>query len=124
MENKSRFFKQYKIKGVGAIWDTTIYTAFFVSLGNFVLLGITAWSVYVSGFISKYMPWLQLWMFLFVCFLVFIMLGLITYKFIIPSYYQFRQKQYSSHGENKQIAELQEHVQSLENLLERVLLER
>ncbi|MBT9151556.1 MAG: hypothetical protein DDT40_01752 [candidate division WS2 bacterium] len=84
------FFRQCKIPWIGGLKDVLDHTLIFVSAINFVLIGVTAHEVVVI----RHLPWLRLWMFFGILILVVVIGMCFVYKFLLPSYYAFRAKQY------------------------------
>lgn len=96
-------FKQHQVPWIGGVKDILDHTLLFVSAINFLLITITAHGTVLT----HHYPWLELWMF-FLILLSAILLGmLMVYKFLLPSYYGFRRRQYGMDNLIKRIEDLE-----------------
>ncbi len=91
--------KRYKIPFIGALKETLSQTVFWMSIINFLLIGLTAYNTTLKTYIIDLLPWVQAWMFILVMVCILAIAMLIEYKFIMPAYYEFRGGQYKKHSE-------------------------
>lgn len=102
-----RLLKQYKIPWVGGLKDVLAQTVFYVSMINFVLIGITAYNTTLREYFIRWIPGFQLWMFFAIIIILVFGLMVLEYKYIVPSLYSFRSKQMFEH-ESKVMDELRD----------------
>lgn len=89
--------KQTKVPLVGAFKETFIHTAVWLGLLNFALIAITAYWTTLRQFFLVSAPWVKIWMFLGFLVFILVVMMVVEYKFIMPSYYAFRGRQFSQH---------------------------
>lgn len=114
----SNLFRQRKLPLVfGVIKEVAVYTAFYISLLNMPMLFITFYNTPTVQAIVAVCPWLTLPVTFAFIIVGLIAIAFIEYKWIMPTYFAFREKQYSTHGENPQMAELIKEVRELKEEL-------
>ncbi len=89
--------KQHKVPWVGGLKEMLAQTAFYVSMINFVLIAVVAYSTTLRVFILDWIPWFKLWMFLGGLVIIVLVVMVLEYKYIAPSLYSFRSKQMFEH---------------------------
>ena len=95
---KAKILKQHNIGGsIGGLKDLTMRTMFYVSALNFIMLVITSYSVSLRDFMGKYVEWFSFPIFFGILILILIISMIIEYKFILPSQWQFANKQQYEH---------------------------
>lgn len=87
--------KQVYVPKVGGFKDVLNHIMSYAGAINSILIAITTYEVALKRYIIHYLPWFHVSMFVgaIVFFMLFLML--LEYKFVIPSYYAFRNRQYS-----------------------------
>lgn len=88
----NKFLKQYNIKWIGTFINLLYTTAPMLGIVMYFINAITFYAV-ASPSIIKIFPWFNLPIFLIAIFSGVIILLLVFYKFIYPSYYAFINKQ-------------------------------
>ena len=95
---RTKILKQYNVgTSVGGLKDITMRTMFYVSALNFIMLVITSYSVSLRDFMSEYVEWFSFPVFFGFLILILIIAIIIEYKFILPSQWQFANKQQYEH---------------------------
>jgi hypothetical protein len=85
-------FKQYNIKGIGTFINVLYLTAPILGIVMSIVNAITFYAV-VNEYLHKIVPWLSLPLFIGLLMVGGLVLLLLFYKFIYPSYYAFLNKQ-------------------------------
>ena len=106
--------KQINLPIIGALKDIAGQAMFWLSLVNFALIIVTAWNTTVAGWYASHMPWVNIYWFVFFIVCVFAVAMLLEYKFIIPSYYAFRARQYQNDGTKKLLEEVIKRLDRIE----------
>lgn len=89
--------KQLKgVKRIGGFVDVLSYTMFWMSLVNFTFNSITTYTV-TRSYTLEALPWLNIWIFFSVVFLLVSTVMFMEYKIIYPSRIAFRNQQEYAH---------------------------
>lgn len=96
-------FKQHRLPFIGGLKDVLAHTAFWISIVNFSLIGVTAYNTTLRAYLIEYTPWLKIWMFLGVLVVIVGVMMFLEYKFIMPSYYSFRERQYTNDSDIRKL---------------------
>jgi len=114
-----RFLTQHKVPLIGPIMDLLSYTAVWIGWLNFVMVAVTAYNTTLRPYLLVYIPWMKLWIFMLFLFCTFVLVILLVYKFIVPSYYEFRGQQYQQHGNmNTKMDDILSRITELEKKVE------
>lgn len=97
-KGKARLFRQHKVPVIGPLTDLLSYSAIWIGMMNFLMIAVTLYSTTLRERILSYLPWMNLGYFLTFLFIIVIGIVICVYKFIVPSYYEFRSSQYKRHG--------------------------
>jgi hypothetical protein len=87
-----KLFKQYNIKGIGTFINVLYLTAPMLGIVMYIINATTFYAV-AFPYIHKYVSWLSLPIFLLFLILGVLVLLLVFYKFIYPSYFSFLNRQ-------------------------------
>jgi len=117
---REKVLKQHRLPAIGAIKELLIYDAFYLSLFNSPMMIITAYNV-SRWWIDANAPWMTLKLALIFFVIYFIVVSLIEYKFITPSYFAFRDDMYKKHGESLELVGLKEEVKALGKKIDELL---
>jgi hypothetical protein len=97
-QNKAKLFRQHKVPIIGPITDVLSYGAVWIGMLNFLMIAITLYWTTLRPHLLRYVPWMNMGIYLACLFALVCLLLLFVYKFIVPSYYEFRGRQYQRHG--------------------------
>jgi len=92
----NKIFRQYNIKGIGTFINVLYLTAPMLGMVMYIINATTFYAV-AFPYIHKYIAWLNLPIFLAFLILGILIMLLIFYKFVYPSYYAFLNKQTYMH---------------------------
>lgn len=84
-------------KFIGAILDTLNRMAFFVSIGNTLLIAVTFYNTGGIKMIQQYLAWFNLWWFVLLVLVLLVASMAFTYFVITPSYFNFYSTQFYKH---------------------------
>lgn len=94
----SLLFKQYNLgTWLGASFTQIGNSFFYVTIGNTIMLAITAWSTPMATQIISILPWFNFWWFLFALLFCYGCLMLFDLKFVYPARQAFQSKQSYAH---------------------------
>lgn len=82
---------------LGAVVSLISYTAFWISLMNFVLVSLIAYNTTIKVFILEFLPWFNFFWYLVCIACVVVVVMIIEYKIIIPSRHRFSSSQEYAH---------------------------
>lgn len=92
----NKLFKQYKIKGIGSFINVLYSTSPLLGIVMYIVNATTFYAV-AFPYIHKYVSWLSLPIYLICLVVGVIVLLILFYKFVYPSYYAFLNKQTYMH---------------------------
>lgn len=75
---------------IGAVIDLMAYTAFWLSLVNFVLIALTAYNTTIRVFITDTLPWFNIGWYALILFLIVVVIMLVEYFVVFPARQSFR----------------------------------
>jgi len=114
----SRLTNQYKVSGkIGGLKDLLGRTLFYVSIINFILITVTAYSTTLRDTLQMWFPWLNFPIFLGILVVGLLLAMILEYKIVLPSAWAFTNKQQYEHqslirkqldGIEKTLSEIQE----------------
>jgi len=115
-----KVFTQKRLPGIGAVKDIMIHSAFYFSIVNFGLIAATAYNTTLRPYFQQYTPWINFPLFISILAGIAVGTMLLEYKFVLPSYYAFRGKQYWKHESDLavQLRTLTKKIESLEGKIE------
>lgn len=82
---------------LGAMVSLVSYTAFWISLMNFVLVSLIAYNTTIKTIVWEFAPWFNFWWYLAFIAVVVLIIMVIEYKVIIPSRQRFLSGQEYAH---------------------------
>ena len=106
--------KQYMVPYVGPFQIIFGVVLFYLSPVGFAMQAVTLYAVAVSPWAATHAPWLTLWMYLSMIPMLGILGLIFVFKFVLPSVYEFGNKQGYKHG-NPFVADLQEMLKRQES---------
>ena len=109
--------RQYMLPYVGAAQTILGIVLFYLSPVSFIMLAVTTYKVAIAPWAAVHAHWLNLWTFLGMMPVLLILGLLFVFKFIVPSIYDFGNKQGYKHG-NPFVADLQEILKRLKRIEE------
>lgn len=90
--------KQYKVSGkIGGFKDLLMRTLFYVSIINFILIAVTAYSITLRGTLQSWFPWFNFPIFLTVLVVGLLLMMILEYKVVLPSTWTFTNRQQYEH---------------------------
>lgn len=103
---------------VGGFKHVLIQTVFYISLINFGLIAVTAYTV-MREHILVYLPWFKFWMFIVILGFMVLLAMILEFKFIYPSYMAFKNIQEYEHQNllRKDLAEVLKGLSRIERKL-------
>ena len=94
----SRLTNQYKVSGkIGGAKDLLGRTLFYVSIINFILITVTAYSTTLRDTLQMWFPWLNFPIFLGILVVGLLLAMILEYKIVLPSAWAFTNKQQYEH---------------------------
>lgn len=98
LDLRSRLLKQKSVAWVGGVKDVYMAAVFYFNAASFVLLAITAYNTtFIPILAQRGIHWLTLPMFISGGIGLILLLMLLEYKLVYPSFYAFRNKQEYTH---------------------------
>jgi len=95
---RTKILKQKTIPWIGGFKDIFTMVVFYMSMINFCLICITAYNTGLRDFMIQHgMPWMKVYMFLGFMGLIALVGMIFEYKFVYPSFFEFRSKQEYKH---------------------------
>lgn len=95
---RTKILKQKAIPWIGGFKDIFTMVVFYMSMINFALICITAYNTGLRDWLLQHgLPWVKVWMFLGLMGLIALVGMIFEYKFIYPSFFEFRSKQEYKH---------------------------
>jgi len=90
--------KQYGVSGkIGGAKDLLGRTLFYVSIINFILITVTAYSTTLRDTLQMWFPWLNFPIFLGILVVGLLLAMILEYKIVLPSAWAFTNKQQYEH---------------------------
>jgi len=90
--------RQYNLGSwLGALKDLFGRTAFYISIGNFVLIAVTAYHTTLRDPILGWLPWFTFPLFMGVVVMLVLLAMILEYKFVVPSSITFINRQVYEH---------------------------
>jgi len=118
---KSKVYRQYNLgPWLGGLKDLLIRVLPYISMVNFVLIGVTAYHTTLGPFFEVHLPWMSIWAFMGGILFMVILLMVIEYKVILPSYFTFFNKQQYEHKNpiRGDLEEIKKEIKRLEDKID------
>jgi type I restriction-modification system DNA methylase subunit len=113
--------KQYNFGPlIGGIKDIAQYTAFYVTIINFILIAVTAYNTTLRDWILKELPWFSFPIFIVTLVVLVGIAMILEFKFVYPSIWAFRNKQEYTHTSllRKDLKEVLDRLEKLEKKID------
>jgi uncharacterized membrane protein len=105
--------------GIGGIKAILLQTTFYVSLLNFALITITAYNTTIAPYAAKYIPWLNMPVFLLALIVILVLAMVMEYKYIYPAMIKFQNEQEYEHQSllRRDLADIKNDIDELKRLV-------
>lgn len=114
---KNILLRQHNLgSSIGGLKDIVMRTMFYVTALNFIMLVVTSYSVSLRDFMGNYVGWFSFPVFLGILVFILFVAIIIEYKFILPSQWNFVNKQQYEHESpiKKDMEEIKDRLTAME----------